>query len=116
MQTTILSMDEITKICAEKYDSMYVDVIDTELTSLFIYPILVNRVCYACIIVIVPRKLTQMENIIVERGASVLALELAKRQLLTEFHNKKIHDFYSDLLKMRTPTSFINRGWSMELI
>jgi sugar diacid utilization regulator len=109
-QSSILSMDEITKICSEKYDSIYVDVIDTEFTSLFIYPILVNRVCYACIIVLVPRQLTQMENIIVERGASVLALELAKRQLLTEFHNKKIHDFYSDLLKNENSDQLYQQG------
>nr|WP_263326878.1 helix-turn-helix domain-containing protein [Neobacillus sp. Marseille-Q6967] len=110
MQTSFLSMDEISRICSEKYDSMYVDVIDNEVKSLFIYPILVNRLCYACIVVLVPRPLTQMEHIIVERGGSVLALELAKRQLLTEVHNKKIHDFYSDLLKNDNPNLLYQQG------
>jgi sugar diacid utilization regulator/putative methionine-R-sulfoxide reductase with GAF domain len=110
LNSSILSMDEISKICADKHDSIYVDVIDTEMKSLFIYPILVNRVCYASIVVLVPRQLTQMENIIVERGGSVLALELAKRQLLTEVHNKKIHDFYSDLLKNENPNLLYQQG------
>lgn len=110
MDSSILSMDEITKICANKTDSIYVDVIDNEMKSLFIYPILVNRVCYASIVVLVTRQLTQMENIIVERGGSVLALELAKRQLLTEVHNKKIHDFYSDLLKNENTTLLFQQG------
>lgn len=106
----ILSMDEITKICADKYDPMYVDVIDNQMKSMFIYPVLVNRICYASIVVLVPRHLTQMEQIIVERGGSVLALELAKRQLLTEVHNKKIHNFYNDLLKNENPELLCLQG------
>lgn len=103
MKQPILSMDEISKICGEKNESMYVDVIDNDKKSMFIYPILVNQISYACIVVHVPRQLTQMEQVIVERGGSVLALELAKRQLLNEVHNKKIHDFYNDLLKQENP-------------
>lgn len=110
MNPPILSMDEITRICSEKNEPMYVDVIDNEMKSMFIYPVLVNRICYACIVVHVPRHLTQMEQIIVERGGSVLALELAKRQLLTEVHNKKIHDFYTDLLKNENPDLLCLQG------
>lgn len=99
LKPPILSMDEISKICSDKNESMYVDVIDNDKNSIFIYPILVNHISYACIVVHVPRQLTQMEQVIVERGGSVLALELAKRQLINEVHNKKFHDFYNDLLK-----------------
>lgn len=110
MNPPLLSMDEITKICSSKNEPMYVDVIDSDMKSMFIYPVLVNRICYACIMVHVPRYLTQMEQIIVERGGSVLALEVAKRQLLTEVHNKKIHDFYNDLLKSENPELLCLQG------
>jgi sugar diacid utilization regulator/putative methionine-R-sulfoxide reductase with GAF domain len=92
------SWDELARMATNRNVPTYVELFDDEEKSFYIYPILVGNACSGCLLIRIDRPLTQLEQNIVERGGSVLALELTKRKSLTEVYYKKTHDFYNELL------------------
>ncbi len=104
------SMEELTQIIGAKNYPIYVDLYDHDEKYFFIYPIITDSTCTGCLIVSAERSITQLEHMIIERGGSVLALELAKRQSLTEFYFKKTSDFYQNLLRKEAPRLLYKQG------
>jgi sugar diacid utilization regulator len=104
------SMDELTKLFSERTVSVYVDLVEKEKQSFYLYPIIVGSVCFGCLIVSTRRLLTQMDHMILEQGGSVLALELVKKQSLTDVYYKKTHDFFTQLLRNEDSNVLYTKG------
>ncbi|MGM0899538.1 MAG: helix-turn-helix domain-containing protein [Bacillota bacterium] len=102
------TFDELSKILSERNQPVYIDLSEGEDKSFYIYPIFVGNACSACLVVTGDLPLKQLDHMILERGGVFLALELAKRNSVTEVFYKKTHDYYYDLLSNEDP-SFLNK-------
>ena len=109
-QSLYLSIDELTKLFSDRTTPVYVDLVEKEKHSFYLYPIMVGSVCFGCLIVSTQRLLTQMDHIILEQGGSVLALELVKKQSLTDVYYKKTHDFFTELLRNEDSKALFAKG------
>ncbi|PLT35189.1 helix-turn-helix domain-containing protein [Bacillus sp. V5-8f] len=108
------SMDELSKLVSEKTSPIYVDLYDKEEHAFYIYPVLVGTICLGCLVIsITERPLTQLDHMLLEQGGSVLALELSKRQSLTEVYYKKTHQFYVELLQNQDEHLLYSKGFNL---
>ncbi|WP_223590440.1 helix-turn-helix domain-containing protein [Neobacillus bataviensis] len=109
------SMDELTKLLTTRKVPIYVELFDQDEKAFFIYPILVGSVCNGCMIIVINRPLTQLEHIIIDRGGTVLAMELAKKKSLADIYYKKTHEFYNDLLLNDNPDLLTKKAMNLGL-
>lgn len=102
------SMEEIAKIFSQRKKPVYVDLSDQ--TSHYLYPILSGTVFLGCFIVPMTRPLSQLDRITMEQGGAILALELVKKQTLTEVYYKKTHEFFNEILQNKDPQLLLAKG------
>lgn len=102
------SMEEIATIFSQRKKPVYIDLDDQ--TSHYLYPILSGTVFLGCFIVPMTRPLSQLDQITMEQGGAILALELVKKQTLTEVYYKKTHEFFNELLQNKDPQLLLAKG------
>ena len=110
-----LSIDELSILFSKRKIPIKIDLIESnqlqvERQTLYLHPIVVGSVLSGCFIVYLRRSLTDLDRIFLEQGASVLALELVKKQSLTEVYYKKNHDFFTALLGNENPEVLYIKG------
>ncbi|MCA1026666.1 helix-turn-helix domain-containing protein [Cytobacillus kochii] len=95
-----LTIEETNKIINKRTNPLFISIYDIKHghSQYRIQPIFVGEVCTGCLIIEGKKHLTQLENMIIERGSVFLSLELAKRHTITEVYYKKMHDYYQLLL------------------
>ncbi|WP_336789119.1 helix-turn-helix domain-containing protein [Paenibacillus sp. MMO-177] len=71
--------------------------------KLFCYPIVASSACLGYLLVELAGGLDSLRQIAIEQGASVLALELLRKQSLSEFYYKKTQDTFLELLHAKNP-------------
>ncbi|WP_158735647.1 helix-turn-helix domain-containing protein [Alteribacillus sp. YIM 98480] len=76
----------------------------------YLYPIINRAVFLGCLVVLISKPLSRLEHVTIEQGASALALELVKKQTLTEIQYKKTHEFFNELLEHKDPESLTEKG------
>ncbi|WP_134700889.1 helix-turn-helix domain-containing protein [Ammoniphilus sp. YIM 78166] len=108
LQHPPFSMEEIAKIFSQRKKPVYVDLSDQ--TSHYLYPIYSGTVFLGCFIVPMTRPLSQLDQITIEQGGGILALELVKKQTLTEVYYKKTHEFFNELLQNKDPQLLLAKG------
>jgi sugar diacid utilization regulator len=64
----------------------------------YIYPIMAMNVCLGFILVELQTKLTHTQQLVLEQGSRVLALEMMRKQSLTDFYYKKTNELFNNLL------------------
>lgn len=65
----------------------------------YLYPLINKNNFIGCLIINDTKQtLSRMDHIIIEQAASVLTLEIVKKQVLTDVYYKKTHDFFNNLL------------------
>lgn len=67
-------------------------------TTHIAYPIRFEQMVLGCIIVEMKTKMTQLDEIVIEQGHSVLALELSRKQRSMEFYHKKQRDLFMEFI------------------
>jgi sugar diacid utilization regulator len=95
--TLTFSFDELNKLLINQQEPYYLNGIGLEKKPFYHHPIILENVNIGFLVAEVNRPLTQLELITIEQGALVLALEMVKRQSLTELNYKKFHKFFTDL-------------------
>jgi sugar diacid utilization regulator len=105
------SMEELSKLFSKRTVPANLDKFEAgRIQSYFLYPILVGTICLGGLIVSLERPLTQQDHITLEQGRSVLALELVKKQSLTEVYYKNTHEFFNELLENKEPNLLYAKG------
>lgn len=117
IQSTPFSMEEIEEQFSDRNSPFIIEVCDPICKSYYVYPIVVDRVFLGCLIAHPNGALDELGQMALEQGGTVLALELVKKQSLTEMYYKKNHGFFNELLQNRDPELLRVKGkeWGLEM-
>ncbi|UOF89300.1 GAF domain-containing protein [Fodinisporobacter ferrooxydans] len=106
---------EISKILKKNREPFYFDGSESKTANYYIYPILSGTVFLGCFIVDLQRKLSQLDQISIEQGGSILALELVKKRTQAEVYYKKSHEIFKELLQNKDPKFLLTKGKELRL-
>jgi sugar diacid utilization regulator len=95
------SIFEMKIMFMEKRNSLHVTVSDYDNNSYLLYPIYNGIAFLGCFIVHLSEPLSKSDQMTLEQGSSVLALELVKKQTITEIFYKKRHEQFQSLLSYK---------------
>ncbi|QRG66418.1 helix-turn-helix domain-containing protein [Brevibacillus choshinensis] len=119
MQTAmpVFTMDEISRLFARKQAPVIVRMSGEESCEYHVTPLVVGHVFLGCLIAILDKPLDELGRIALEQGGAVLALELVKKQSLTDVYYKKTHEFFRELVETSDPELLRMGGeeWEMRL-
>ncbi|MGJ9384707.1 helix-turn-helix domain-containing protein [Salipaludibacillus sp. CF4.18] len=93
-----LSIYEIKKILSNKRQPLHVEIIEQSIKKYFLYPIYNGTVLLGCLIMNETVPISNSDQMTLEQGCSILALELLKKQTITEIFYKKTHEQFESLL------------------
>ncbi|WP_152621673.1 GAF domain-containing protein, partial [Bradyrhizobium japonicum] len=82
----------------------------------YAYPIINGAVFFGCLTVetkLIP--LPELDQIAIEQGSAILALELVKQQTISSIFYKKTHEFFQKLLQEKDPDALYARGQELGL-
>jgi sugar diacid utilization regulator len=115
--TPMFTIDEISRLFAHRHAPVVVRMSDQEPYEYHVTPIVVGHVFLGCLIAILNRPLEELGKIALEQGGAVLALELVKKQSLTDVYYKKTHEFFRELVETNDPDLLRMGGeeWGMRL-
>lgn len=99
----LFSMDEISRLFARRHAPVVVRMSGQEQREYHVTPIVVGHVFLGCLIAVLDKPLEELGKIALEQGGAVLALELVKKQSLTDVYYKKTHEFYRELVESKEP-------------
>ncbi len=77
---------------------------------LYIHPIYAANACLGFIAIELLQELTPLNQLIMEQGSSILALELVRKQSLSEFYYKKTNDEFNELLLQKDSGTLRRKG------
>ncbi|MGO4886618.1 helix-turn-helix domain-containing protein [Anaerobacillus sp. MEB173] len=104
------SIFEMKMIFREKRISLHVTVSDDDKNSYLLYPIYNGIAFLGCFIVHLSEPLSKSDQMTLEQGSSVLALELVKKQTITEIYYKKRHEQFQNLLSYKDNEQLIQQA------
>ncbi|WP_227939338.1 helix-turn-helix domain-containing protein [Alkalihalobacillus deserti] len=108
---TPLSIDELMLLSFDYKKPKYIDIVDEKVNQRFyFYPVINGSIFLGCFIVSSNPPLTKLEKITIEQGASVLALELIRKQTLTEIQYKKTGEFFYEILENKDEDYLRHKG------
>ncbi|WP_154663498.1 helix-turn-helix domain-containing protein [Neobacillus dielmonensis] len=82
-------------------ENIHYNVSESQYGSHYLYPIRTGNVILGCLIIRAQRQLSQLDQITLEQGHSILALELVKKQNLVEFYYKKKRELFNEILQIK---------------
>ncbi len=110
-----LSIYEIKTIFSEKRQAVCVNItVDTE-KSFYLYPIYNGTLFLGCLIIQMTDILSKSDQITIEQGSSILALELLKRQTITKNYHRKTYEQFQELLACEDSFQLKKLGEEMDL-
>ena len=92
---------DIARIFHEQTQPVHLEVPEQSGITYYLYPILTGAVFLGSFIVPLVKPISQLDQITLEQGGSILALELVKQQTLTEVYYKKTHELFSEMLQKK---------------
>ncbi|MCM3080637.1 helix-turn-helix domain-containing protein [Brevibacillus invocatus] len=98
-----ITVDEISYLFSDRQYPIFIEISKPLKETQYLYPIVVGTVLLGCLIITFSRPLSQLDHITLEQGGSVLALELVKKQTLTEIYYKRTHEYFNRLLQNQDP-------------
>ncbi len=113
----LFTMDEIARLFSHREAPVIVRVSGQDPYEYHVTPIVVGHVFLGCLIAILDKPLEELGRIALEQGGAVLALELVKKQSLTDVYYKKTHEFFRELVESNDPDLMQMGGeeWGMRL-
>ncbi|MED3727554.1 helix-turn-helix domain-containing protein [Priestia filamentosa] len=111
----VFSSDEIEKIFLKRRTPVYVDVFTQKKESYYLYPIVNGAIFLGCFVVSVSEPFSPLDQITVEQGSAVLALELVKKLTMTELYYTKTHEFFNELLQNKNRETCLEKGKEFNL-
>lgn len=81
----------------------------------YLYPIFTGTALVGCLVLPLTEPLTELELNIIERGGTVLALELIKKQTQTSIFYKKAQELFDELIQNKSPEFIGARGQELGL-
>ncbi|WP_067729949.1 helix-turn-helix domain-containing protein [Oceanobacillus damuensis] len=104
---------EIKTLCKERRRVFYV-VTDHE-ESYYLYPIYNGQIFVGCLIVSLHRSISEFDQITLEQGATVLALELVNRQTTTKIYHRRVYEQFNKLLTCDEKDQVLEYGKELNL-
>ncbi|MDQ0256396.1 sugar diacid utilization regulator [Evansella vedderi] len=104
------SIFEINIIFMEKRNSLHVTVSNCDSNRYLLYPIYNGIAFLGCFIVNLSEPLSMSDQMTLEQGSSVLALELVKKQTIAEIFYKKSHEQFQSLLNYKDEEHLIQQA------
>ncbi|WP_042356064.1 helix-turn-helix domain-containing protein [Bacillus rubiinfantis] len=89
--------------------SLY-DIVEFENSTRYLYPIRTGNVILGCLVIEAKRPLNQLDQIALEQGHSILALELVKKQNLVEFYYKKKRELFQEILQTTNENQILQKA------
>ncbi|MBU8906321.1 helix-turn-helix domain-containing protein [Desertibacillus haloalkaliphilus] len=106
-----LSINEIMLISVGDKKSKYFDVFEEgNSESYYVYPIVNGSIFLGSFIVSNHPPLSKLAKVTIEQGAALLALELIRKQTLTEIQYKKTREFFNDILENKDEDYLQQKG------
>ncbi len=107
-----ISAFESEMLILTKRSPVYMDVQDSgQNIAVYIYPLWIGSVFLGYLMVDTEDcPLSELEIITIEQSTSVLALELVKKQTLSEIYYKKTYEYFHELLENKDPEMLQTKG------
>lgn len=114
-ESSHFSVFEIKMLFSKKRQAGRIKITIQSETVYYLYPIYNGTVFLGCLMVLVNEQLSKSDQITLEQGGSVLALELVKQQADTKIYHRRIYEQFHELLAYKNPTELIQQGRVMGL-
>jgi sugar diacid utilization regulator len=115
----VVSLDELDMLILSKprHSQVYLKICDSgDDCFLYLHPIWLGSVFLGFVMAETSTgHLPEFDTITIEQSSSILALELVKRQTLTEIAYKKTHEFFHELLQNKDPELLKKKGKEFSL-
>ncbi|BAQ09292.1 transcriptional regulator [Bacillus sp. OxB-1] len=125
-QASDFTTEELKKMFAANWEPQYVEKGVSSLETYYLLPIHNGSVFLGCFIIPTNGVISESDRMTLEQGSSIIAMELIKKQTVTEYFYKKTYEQFRELLSHRTEEhlkSFgsrmgvdINSYWYMAII
>ncbi len=109
------SMFELKTIFSNRRQASHVKVFGELEEMFYLYPIYNGGVFLGCLIIQINGSLSKSDQITLEQGSSVLALELVKRQTISTIYNRKMYEKFQELLTNEDPSHLRKLGKEFDL-
>ncbi len=93
-----LSYKYLSRLFQNQREPVLFDQVSEDKTPHLVYPIINESICLGCLIIKNSRELTLTDQNVIEQGCMVLALEMTKKQSLTEVGYKNSCNTFNELL------------------
>ncbi|WP_019240525.1 MULTISPECIES: helix-turn-helix domain-containing protein [Bacillus] len=108
-----LSNDECSWILRTYKKPFFINIVDKQDITYYIYPILSNHVTLGCFILPFFSPISAHDKMTIEQACSILALELTKRKTQAEVYYKKTQELFTELLQFNEPRVLEKHGESL---
>ncbi|WP_029270547.1 helix-turn-helix domain-containing protein [Virgibacillus alimentarius] len=109
------SVFEIKTIFSKKRQAVFVQPSDDNEKLFYLYPIYNGTVFFGCLMLRLSKPLSNTNQITLEQGSTVLALEFVKRQTSTKIYHRELYEQFKQLLSFKEPQQIRHRGREMGL-
>ncbi|WP_017549443.1 helix-turn-helix domain-containing protein [Salinicoccus carnicancri] len=107
------SVFEIKVLCLERHRDFYTVTDDGD--RYYLYPIFNGQVFIGCLIILVDRPMSEIEQITIEQGTTVLALELVNWQTATKIYHRRVYEQFRKLLAYGDNEQLVEYGKELNL-
>ncbi|WP_227936367.1 helix-turn-helix domain-containing protein [Alkalihalobacillus deserti] len=105
-----LSIYEMKKIFTKRRQPLHVEIIEQSKKTYYLFPIYNGNVFLGCLITNVVGAISRSDQMTLEQGSSLLALELLTKQTVTEIYYKKTHEQFEGLLNYQDTGQLTRRA------
>jgi sugar diacid utilization regulator len=95
-QKADFSVFEVKTMCMERTRDFHAVTGDGE--NFYFYPIYNGKIFIGCLIIALDREISEIDQITLEQGSTVLALELVNRQTATKIYHRRVYERFRKLL------------------
>lgn len=97
------SLDDLLFLFSNRNRPGYVTIYGSVPVKCYVYPIRSGSIFLGCLVIEEEKKLSELDQLIVEQGAPIVSLEIMKQRSQTEMMYKKTHEMYQRFLNIKNP-------------
>lgn len=105
---------EIKSIFSDKFQPVFAKT-DAMGDAFYLFPIYNRTIFLGCLVIEGTDSLSKADQITLEQGSSILALELVKIQSVTSIYYRKTHEQFQELLAEKDPEQLMKKGEELGL-
>jgi len=113
--TPDFTMHELKALFSSSTKPIHFERTDPHVQNFYLYPIFNGIVFLGCFMISVDDAISEADRITLEQGSSILALELIKKQTVTEYYYRKTHEQFQELLTLQDIDYLLKVGKEMGL-